>query len=126
MSHTIKSNTPMIDFSVNRGAALAVRNMLQDTHKEAQPNTPKEFGDLKDNVIISVQGTTGTIRWASPYAAYQERGRRKDGTHVVRNYTTAGTGKDYAKNAVKEVTARSEKYFRDALRVTAQPKAGSR
>lgn len=125
MSYTIKSNTPMINFSIDRAASLAVRNMLQDTHREAQPNTPRDIGDLKDNVIIQVLGTTGTIRWTTPYAAYQERGKRKDGTHVVKNYTSPGTGKDYAKNAVKAVTAKSGKYFNDALKLTAQPKVGN-
>lgn len=32
------------------------------------------------------------IIYDQPYAHYQYIGMRRDGTHVVRNYTTAGTG----------------------------------
>lgn len=34
-----------------------------------------------------------------PYAAYQERGMRADGSHKVRHYTTPGTGKHFLRNA---------------------------
>lgn len=34
----------------------------------------------------------GSITYEMPYAEYQYYGRRKDGSHVVMNYTTPGTG----------------------------------
>lgn len=34
-----------------------------------------------------------------PYAGYQERGMRRDGSRKVRHYTTPGTGKHFLKNA---------------------------
>lgn len=43
------------------------------------------------------------IEFNKEYAAYQERGMRRDGTHVVKNYSTPGTGKDYLKGAAAEV-----------------------
>ena len=43
---------------------------------------------MRDNVFIDKK----SITYASPYASYQYYGKRKDGSHVVRNYTTAGTG----------------------------------
>ena len=36
------------------------------------------------------------IVYNQPYASYQYRGMRQDGTHVVQNYTTAGTGPNWA------------------------------
>lgn len=52
---------------------------------------------------------------SDPRAAYQERGRRKDGSHVVRNYTTAGTGKDFLKNAANVVLSKSSQYAKQAM-----------
>lgn len=43
------------------------------------------------------------IEFNKEYAAYQERGMRRDGTRVVKRYTTPGTGKDYLKSAAAEV-----------------------
>lgn len=35
---------------------------------------------------------TDYITYESDYASYQYHGQRQDGTHVVKNYTTPGTG----------------------------------
>lgn len=109
MSYTYQSNIKQVNAIVDRAASLAVRNMLGATHKEAQPNTPKDTGDLKDNVVIQVLGTAGTITWMQNYAIYQEKKQ-------FRNYTTAGTGPHFAKNAVEKVSKQSNKYFHDAFR----------
>lgn len=45
-------------------------------------------GSLRSNVDI----TTKSITYQSPYARYQYFGQRADGSHIVKNYTTAGTG----------------------------------
>ena len=40
--------------------------------------------------------------WSNVYAAYQWYGMRVDGTHVVENYTTPGTGKMWVEQARAE------------------------
>lgn len=45
-------------------------------------------GSLRNNVYL----TTNTITYMSPYASYQYYGQRKDGSHVIKNWTTPGTG----------------------------------
>lgn len=45
-------------------------------------------GDLR--TVVDIQ--TDSITYESPYASYQYYGMREDGTHVVQNYTTPGTG----------------------------------
>lgn len=50
------------------------------------------------------------------YAAYQERGSRADGTRVVRNYSTPGTGKGWFKRAADNVTRQSDNYVSEAAR----------
>lgn len=50
------------------------------------------------------------------YAAYQERGRRADGSHVVRNYTTAGTSSGFFARAIGSVMRNKMRYFDEARR----------
>lgn len=116
MSVKVTDNTPMVDFSVKRGAALAVRNMLEATHTEARPKTPRDTGDLKDNVTKAVHGTTGTITWQQPYAIYQESKQHQ-------NYTTPGTGSRFAENAVKKIVAKSGQFFSQAMQIAAKPRS---
>lgn len=45
-------------------------------------------GSLRETVTIEVD----TITYEVPYARYQYYGMREDGSHVVKHYTTPGTG----------------------------------
>lgn len=58
---------------------------------------PMDQGDLRTNVDLS---DPNYIIYESPYARYQYYGVREDGSHVVRNYTTAGTGPYWDKQMV--------------------------
>ena len=57
-------------------------------YKHMDKYVPRDYGDLRKNVTI----TSNSITYESPYASYQYKGMREDGTHRVQNYTTAGTG----------------------------------
>ena len=59
------------------------------------PKTPKKTGELRRGVVKQVLGLKGTIKWGKNYAVYQE-------TKQFRNYTTPGTGPDFALDAVKK------------------------
>lgn len=50
------------------------------------------------------------------YAAYQERGRRADGTHIVKNYTTAGTSSGFFRRAIDMVVSKRDNYIQEARR----------
>ena len=50
-------------------------------------------GNLR--TIVDIQ--PDSITYESPYARYQYYGVREDGTHVVMNYTTPGTGPKWDK-----------------------------
>lgn len=45
-------------------------------------------GSLRETVTVGVDKITYEV----PYASYQYHGMREDGTHVVKHYTTPGTG----------------------------------
>lgn len=57
---------------------------------------PQDMGNLR--TIVDIQ--PNSITYESEYASYQYYGMRKDGTHVVQNYTTPGTGPYWDKRMV--------------------------
>ena len=57
-------------------------------YKTMDKYVPKDEGNLR--TIVDIQ--TDKIVYESPYARYQYYGMRDDGSHVVKNYTTPGTG----------------------------------
>lgn len=111
--------------AMERGMEKAVTQLLDDTINES-PGVPLRDGPLRDSGTAYVGENrvaggstplyggapagevTGTVVFDGPYAAYQHEGMRADGSHVVKNYTTAGTGAKYLET--KLVTHR-DKYL---------------
>lgn len=68
-----------------------VQQYLQNTcYRYMDKYVPRKDGNLRRDVDLS---DPNKIVYNSKYAEYQYYGQREDGTHVVSNYTTAGTGK---------------------------------
>ena len=65
-------------------------------YKHMDKYVPKDEGNLRTIVDIESDGIT----YEMPYARYQYYGMRDDGTHVVKNYTTPGTGPYWDKRMV--------------------------
>ena len=65
-------------------------------YKHMDKYVPMDEGNLRTNVDIQ----PNSITYESPYARYQYYGMREDGTHIVRNYTTPGTGTYWDKRMV--------------------------
>ena len=57
-------------------------------YKYMDKYVPMDMGDLRTIVTIG----DNYIDYEMPYAHYQYVGMREDGSHKVKNYTTAGTG----------------------------------
>ena len=57
-------------------------------YKHMDKYVPMDEGNLR--TIVDIQ--PNSITYDSPYAKYQYYGMREDGTHIVRKYTTPGTG----------------------------------
>lgn len=110
-SYSYKFNTDACLADLYAEVMTNQRVILDDIHNEANSKTPLKGGDLREQVSKEVDGETATIIWEVPYASYQERGMRADGTHVVKQYTTAGTGPNFARDAVLTVLADVEKYY---------------
>ena len=65
-------------------------------YKHMDKYVPMREGNLR--TIVDVK--SDSITYESPYARYQYYGMREDGSHVVNNYTTPGTGPYWDKRMV--------------------------
>lgn len=91
-------------FKKNVESALGA--MGESIRGRATLTVPRKNHYLAESGRVVGQGLEREVIFGSssvPYAAYQERGMRADGSHIVRHYTTPGTGKDYLKNAFDSV-----------------------
>lgn len=103
----ITDNTPIIIANTTRSSNLALRFILDDIDRVANPVTPRKRGNLRGDILKTVLGLRGTIIWGKNYAIYQEENQ-------FRNYTTPGTGPHYAENSVKQVADNVNKHFKKA------------
>lgn len=74
-----------------------VQNFFTNTcYKHMDKYVPMREGNLR--TVVDVK--SDSITYESPYARYQYYGMREDGSHVVSNYTTPGTGTYWDKRMV--------------------------
>lgn len=108
-----KDHSQEIIKRIHNREVIVNRLLMEDIHRNANHYTPFKDGDLREQVTKVIDGKKGVITWTVPYASYQERGKRFGGSHVVKNYTTPGTNKEFAKKAVREsITPKAlQKYF---------------
>ena len=109
MSVSKELHTMYLKSSIENNIDLAIRMMLEDIHREAEPVTPYKHGTLRTMVTKNMEGPHhGSITWFAPYAEYQERGYTSG---PVTRYTIPGTHAHFAKEAVEKVIPRSRDYF---------------
>lgn len=65
-------------------------------YKHMDKYVPQDNGELR--TVVDIQ--PNSITYEQEYAEYQYYGMRKDGTHIVQNYTTPGTGPYWDKRMV--------------------------
>ena len=116
----VDSKVPQFKRAASDAIDLMLAKMRNDAFVLSQAKVPYKEGDL------SASGKQERRKRHShrvsygeslpdPRASFQERGRRKDGSHVVRNYTTAGTGKNFLKDAANVVLNKSSQYAKQAM-----------
>lgn len=93
----------------------AMGRMANDTLLVSKIRVPLKDGDLqKSGSVEKVAIGKYKVVYDEDYAGYQERGRRLDGSRVVKNYTTPGTGKDFLKSAGVIIGKDSLNYLKQA------------
>lgn len=104
---------PQVEQQVENACSIAIRMMMEDMHTLANPITPYKNNGLRTSVTKQMETPLkGVMRWNVPYAQYQERGMRADGTHVVKRYTTPGTHAHFVEESINKVTPRIADYLR--------------
>lgn len=96
MSVRVTDNTTKILNDKKQAASIFLRNVSEEIIRISTPNTPKDTGRMRDDILKSVVGLKGKVKWVKSYAKYQE-------IKQFKNYTTPGTGPHFAENAVKQV-----------------------
>lgn len=110
----INSNATATVAVINRNLSAAVGAMANAILATSRMTAPLKTGALRYSGQVKGGGLQRDITYGSgrvPYAAYQERGARADGSHVVRHYTTPGTGKDFLKNAGEAIVKKGIKPY---------------
>ncbi len=103
MSVTVKTNRAAWENAVMRAADQAVAALAEQMMNDSRDKIPKQEGTLRDiGRIEKPQEGDRDLVWSNVYAGYQWYGMRADGTHVVRHYTTPGTGKMWVEQARAE------------------------
>lgn len=102
---------------VENAASIAIRLMMEDVHQMSTPVTPKSAppngGSLRASVTKQMQTPLlGIMRWNVPYAQYQERGMRADGSRPVMKYTTPGTHAHFVEESIEKAKQKIPQYLR--------------
>lgn len=89
----------------------ALKIMGNTILKDSQMVAPRKNNYLVNSAKVVPGNKQVAVVYTKPYAAYQERGERADGTHKVRHYTSPGTGKNYLKKTGDAVVERGIRWF---------------
>lgn len=93
----------------------ALDRMGEDGVKIARMRIPYASGDLFKAVEhVKIAPLAHRVRVEKEYAGYQEMGRRKDGSHVVKKYTTPSTGKEFLRDMARNLIRNAINYFKQA------------
>ena len=110
MGFDIKTDRAKWKAVLEAGAEAASAALAEQMMSDSIDKIPRSAGDerveggsLSDIGRIEKLDTgERDLVWSNAYAAYQWYGMRADGTHVVENYTTPGTGKAWVDTARSE------------------------
>lgn len=92
---------------IDKALATMGNSILADSRMIA----PKKSGGMRELAKVVKGHRAVAVVYPGPYAGYQERGAREDGSHVARNYTTHGTGKHYLETTGKRNIEKGIKWF---------------
>ena len=108
----INTNSTAVKVKVDQGIKMMKIAVVEQLLNYSLPFVPKADNTLRDSGFAHSIPEKGLAIWDTPYAKYQWYGMWEDGSHVVKNYTTPGTGTMWADKAAKK--------YRKELNKTAQ------
>lgn len=87
--------------TVENAADFSAAALAEQMMNDSKPLIPDDGEHILKDIgrITKPENGERLLEWDNVYAGYQWYGQRADGTHVVQNYTTAGTGKAWVDEA---------------------------
>lgn len=104
MGIEIKTNRAAWKATLKAGAEAASAALAEQMMSDSRDKIPDDGEHTLRDISRIEKVDTGErdLVWSNAYAGYQWYGMRIDGTHVVENYTTPGTGKAWVDTARAE------------------------
>lgn len=102
-----------IDMAADKAAAALAEQVMNDSLDKIPDDGEHTLRDI--GRIEKTQTGQRELVWDNVYAGYQWYGMRADGTHVVENYTTPGTGKMWIEQARAENSDKWQKVAQNAF-----------
>lgn len=100
----VVDNLPAFVRNNTQVMSAALSRMANDIKQVSKIRVPFKTGQLQKSGQVRKKGELHMqVVYDEDYAGYQERGRRADGSREVRKYTTPSTGKNFLKNAGKQI-----------------------
>lgn len=101
MSFEIKTNRSAWQAALESGADIASAALAEQMMGDSRDFIPDDGEHTLRDIgrIEKKENGSRDLVWSNVYAGYQWYGMRVDGTHVVKNYTTSGTGSAWVEKA---------------------------
>lgn len=115
MAVVVKDRSNEIEKKITQSVDNILSAMVVDVLRLSKEQVPvsKGGGTLKSTGRIhNPKYLTRQIKYSTPYASYQHRGMRADGTHVVRKYTYPGKKKRYLIDPAQQVLKNTSNYIK--------------
>ena len=115
MAVRIENNLKNFGTNAEVNLGNAVERMALDVKLISKVKVPYKAGTLQGSCVKQkLSRTHHQVIYDTDYASYQERGSRKNGTRVVKNYSTPGTSKGFLKQAGVQVSKNALSYMKQA------------
>ena len=112
MSSKVIFDVVKVAQNIKKGAKLAERAVADQIIADSRQYVPDDGEHaLRDSARVEEIGGGTKVTYNTPYAAYQYYGCYPDGTHQVKNHTTAGTVTQWCEHSK---TVNHEKWLRVA------------
>lgn len=117
MNVEIKTNRAAWKSAINMAADKAAAALAEQVMNDSLDKIPDDGEHTLRDIgrIEKTQTGQRELVWDNVYAGYQWYGMRADGTHVVENYTTPGTGKMWIEQARAENSDKWQKVAQNAF-----------
>ena len=116
MAVIVKTNKCAWEKAIKKASEKAISAAITQMYNDSLQYIPDDGEhNLRDKGQFIGTGIEQGIEWDTVYAAYQWYGVWPDGSHVVKEYTTPGTGKMWVEQARVNSDKTWQQVAQDAL-----------